>query len=80
MIPPELISMSATAPERPIRTPSIWDVLKILPKKSEPTMTTKTGVSEFNIPAIALAIWVWACVKRNAGMPLPKRPTANMYR
>ncbi len=44
-------------------------------KNSTPSKKVNNGVRELRMPAMALLICTWALENKNAGIPLPVRPT-----
>lgn len=68
------------APTNPRMTPNNFVLLKDSLKIKIPIISVQIGVRLFRSPATELLIWVCAKENRNAGIPLPVRPTAtNLY-
>jgi hypothetical protein len=64
-------------PEKAIRIPAIFIHVVRLPKNNAPTMITKMGVREFNVPARALSTPCSAIQNKYAGSRLPITPDRN---
>jgi len=67
------------APRNPRMTPASLYLVRVALKIKMPMSSVHIGVRLLSRPATELLIRVWAKKNRNAGMPLPVRPTARNF-